>query len=215
VPISVTAWPKRERSSTAEKVGSWVWIPREVWMFVRFSIVFVYPAGKLWNRSHELRVWFIWAEIDNWRIDDEIRIESSSYIPVVILKEHNFARWFPWIWNLSLTSCEELMLTALEKRMVRCTFGPNGNEIIGGWTQLHIEEHHNMYSSNSSPVTSPSGQIVRVLQFTIRRLFVSSCCLFNTKCFGLTGHHHVYKVVDENCCPVFMLLYFAFYESIF
>jgi hypothetical protein len=44
------------------------------------------------------------------------------------------------------------------------------------------------------------------------RLFVSSYYLFNTTCFGLNGHHQVYKIVDENSCSVVTLLYFAFYK---
>jgi hypothetical protein len=31
--------------------------------------------------------------------------------------------------------------------------------------------------------------------------------LFNTTCFGLTGHHQAYKTIDKNYCSVFMLLY--------
>jgi hypothetical protein len=34
------------------------------------------------------------------------------------------------------------------------------------------------------------------------RLFVSSSYLFNTTCFGLTGHHQVCKIADENCCTI-------------
>jgi hypothetical protein len=46
------------------------------------------------------------------------------------------------------------------------------------------------------------------------RLSVSSYCFFNTTCFSLTGHHQqVCKIVDENCCSVVTLLYFAFYEQ--
>jgi hypothetical protein len=32
------------------------------------------------------------------------------------------------------------------------------------------------------------------------RIFVSSYYLFNTTCFGLNGHHQVYKFIDENYC---------------
>jgi hypothetical protein len=41
---------------------------------------------------------------------------------------------------------------------------------------------------------------LEITTFILRRLFASSSYLFNTTCFGLTGHHQVYKIVDENCC---------------
>jgi hypothetical protein len=56
----------------------------------------------------------------------------------------------------------------------------------------------------------PLCNFVHVLKFTLRKVFVSH--LFNTTCFGLSGHHQVYKIVDENCYCVVTLLYFAFYE---
>jgi hypothetical protein len=51
---------------------------------------------------------------------------------------------------------------------------------------------------------------IRVLKFTLRKLFVASYDLFKAASFGLTGHHQVYKTAHENCCSPLMLLYFAF-----
>jgi hypothetical protein len=48
-----------------------------------------------------------------------------------------------------LTLREEHGLRAFENRMLRRTFGPNGDEIMGGWRKLHNEELHNLYSSPS------------------------------------------------------------------
>jgi hypothetical protein len=43
------------------------------------------------------------------------------------------------------------------------------------------------------------------IEFPLQGSFVSYY-LFNTTCFGLTGHHQVYTVVYENCCFAVMLL---------
>jgi hypothetical protein len=34
-----------------------------------------------------------------------------------------------------------------ENRVLRRTFGPNRNEVVGDWKKLHNEELHNLYSS--------------------------------------------------------------------
>jgi hypothetical protein len=69
-------------------------------------------------------------------------------------------------------------------------------------------------NSSFSSLTSPSlCNFLYVLKFTLRRVFVSSYCLFNTTFFGLTGHHRVYKIVVGNWCSVVTLLCFAFYEK--
>jgi hypothetical protein len=34
-----------------------------------------------------------------------------------------------------------------ENRMLRRTFGPDRDEVIGGWRKLHNEAIHNLYSS--------------------------------------------------------------------
>jgi hypothetical protein len=51
-----------------------------------------------------------------------------------------------------------------------------------------------------------TSRFVHILKSTIQRLFVSSSYLFKATCFDLTGHHQVYKIVEENsamflsCC---------------
>jgi hypothetical protein len=40
-----------------------------------------------------------------------------------------------------------LRLSVLEKRVLRRTFGPKRDEVIGGWRKLHNEGLHNLYSS--------------------------------------------------------------------
>jgi hypothetical protein len=39
-------------------------------------------------------------------------------------------------------------LRVFENRVVRRTFGPEKNEVTGGWRKLHNEELHNLYSSS-------------------------------------------------------------------
>jgi hypothetical protein len=34
-------------------------------------------------------------------------------------------------------------MTVFENRVLRRIFGPKGNEVIGEWRKLHIEELHN------------------------------------------------------------------------
>jgi hypothetical protein len=41
---------------------------------------------------------------------------------------------------------EEHRLRISEKRMLRRIFGPERDEIMGGWRTLCSEEHHNLYS---------------------------------------------------------------------
>jgi hypothetical protein len=66
------------------------------------------------------------------------------------------------------------------------------------------------FQSSFSTLTSMSlCNFVHILNFPLRWIFVSSCYLFYTTCFGLTGHHQVYMIVYENCCSPVMLLYFA------
>jgi hypothetical protein len=48
-------------------------------------------------------------------------------------------------WTLALR--EELRV--FEKRVLRKVFGPNRDEVMGGWRNLHNEELHNLYSSPS------------------------------------------------------------------
>jgi hypothetical protein len=54
-----------------------------------------------------------------------------------------------------------------ENRGLRRIFGPNRDEVTGGWRKLHNEELHNLYSSPSiiriikSRATRGAGHIVR------------------------------------------------------
>jgi hypothetical protein len=49
----------------------------------------------------------------------------------------------------SLTLTEEQRLKVSENRVLRRIFGPNRDEVTGGWRKLHNEELHNLYSSPS------------------------------------------------------------------
>jgi hypothetical protein len=51
--------------------------------------------------------------------------------------------------TLSLTLREEHRLRVFENRVLRRTFGPNRDEVTGGWRKLHNEELHGLYSSPS------------------------------------------------------------------
>jgi hypothetical protein len=44
---------------------------------------------------------------------------------------------------------EEHRLRVFENRVLRRIFGPKRDEVTGGWTKLHNEELHNLYSSPS------------------------------------------------------------------
>jgi hypothetical protein len=48
-----------------------------------------------------------------------------------------------------LTLREEHKLRVFENRVLRKTFGPKRDEVIGGWRKLHNEELHNLYCSPS------------------------------------------------------------------
>jgi hypothetical protein len=48
-----------------------------------------------------------------------------------------------------LTLREEHRLRVFENRVLRRIFGPNRDEVTGGWRKLHNEELHNLYSSPS------------------------------------------------------------------
>jgi hypothetical protein len=40
-------------------------------------------------------------------------------------------------------------LRVFENRVLRIIFGPNRDEVTGGWRKLHVEELHGLYSSPS------------------------------------------------------------------
>jgi hypothetical protein len=50
---------------------------------------------------------------------------------------------------LSLTLREEHRLRVFENRVLRRIFGPERDEVTGGWRKLHNEELHNLCSSPS------------------------------------------------------------------
>jgi hypothetical protein len=50
---------------------------------------------------------------------------------------------------LSLTLREEHRLRVFENRVLRRIFGPERDEVTGGWRKLHNEELHGLYSSPS------------------------------------------------------------------
>jgi hypothetical protein len=66
--------------------------------------------------------------------------ESKTVIFLVVL--YGYETW-------SLTLREEHRLRVFEKRVLRRIFGPKRDEGTGGWTKLHNEELHNLYSSPS------------------------------------------------------------------
>jgi hypothetical protein len=44
---------------------------------------------------------------------------------------------------------EERKLRKFENMLLRRIFGPNRDEVTGGWRKLHSEDLHNLYSSSS------------------------------------------------------------------
>jgi hypothetical protein len=49
----------------------------------------------------------------------------------------------------SLTLWKEHRLKVFESRVLRAIFGPQRDEVTGGWRKLHNWELHNLYSSPS------------------------------------------------------------------
>jgi hypothetical protein len=66
-------------------------------------------------------------------------IRGTIILPVVL---YGCETW-------SLTLREEHRLRVFENRVLRRIFGHKRNEETGGWTKLHNEELHNLYSSPS------------------------------------------------------------------
>jgi hypothetical protein len=69
----------------------------------------------------------------------KIRIYKLIILPLVL---YGCETW-------SLTLREEHRLRVFENRVLRRIFGPNRDEVTGGWRRLHKEELHNFYSSPS------------------------------------------------------------------
>jgi hypothetical protein len=59
----------------------------------------------------------------------KIRIYKNLILPVVLYECK----------DLSLTLKEEQRLTVFENRVLRRIFGPNRDEVTGGWRKLHTE----------------------------------------------------------------------------
>jgi hypothetical protein len=63
---------------------------------------------------------------------------------------------------------EEHRLRVFENRVLRRIFGPKRDKVTGGWSKLHNEELHNLYSSPSkirmmkSRTMRWAGQIARM-----------------------------------------------------
>jgi hypothetical protein len=64
-----------------------------------------------------------------------IRINKTIILPVVLYGCET--------WSLILR------LRVFENRVLRRIYGPNGDEVTGGWRKLHNEELQNLYSSPS------------------------------------------------------------------
>jgi hypothetical protein len=69
----------------------------------------------------------------------KIKIYKTIILPVVL---YGCETW-------SLTLRAEHGLRVFESRVLRRIFGPNRDEVTGGWRKLHNEELHGMYSSPS------------------------------------------------------------------
>jgi hypothetical protein len=64
---------------------------------------------------------------------------SQKYLPVVL---YGCETW-------SLTLWEKHRLRVFENRVLKRIFGLKWDEVTGGWTKLHNEELHNLYSTPS------------------------------------------------------------------
>jgi hypothetical protein len=69
----------------------------------------------------------------------KIRIYETIIFPVAL---YGFENWSP-------TLREAHRLRMFENRVLRKIFGPQRDEVIGGWRKLHNEELHNLYCSLS------------------------------------------------------------------
>jgi hypothetical protein len=52
-----------------------------------------------------------------------------------------------WVLNFVCHPKGKNRLRVLQKMVLRRIFGPKRDEVTGGWTELHNEELHNLYSS--------------------------------------------------------------------
>jgi hypothetical protein len=77
----------------------------------------------------------------------KIRIHKTIILPVAL---YGCETW-------SLTLKGEHWLSLFENRFLRAIFGPMRFEGTGGWSKLHYEELHNLYSSPSIIRTTNQG----------------------------------------------------------
>jgi hypothetical protein len=69
----------------------------------------------------------------------KIIIYTTVILPVVL---YGCETW-------SLTLREEHRLRVFENRVLRRIFGPNRDEVMGDWRNLHNEDLHNLYFSSN------------------------------------------------------------------
>jgi hypothetical protein len=67
----------------------------------------------------------------------KIKIQKTIILPVVL---YGCETW-------SLTLREEHRLMVRENRVLERIFGPQREEVAGGWRRLHNEELHKLYAS--------------------------------------------------------------------
>jgi hypothetical protein len=79
----------------------------------------------------------------------KIKISKTIILPEVLYGRET---WSP-------TLRKEQKLKVFRNRVLRRIFGPNRDEVIGGWTELHNEELHNLYSSPN---------IIRMIKYKTR-----------------------------------------------
>jgi hypothetical protein len=88
----------------------------------------------------------------------KIRIYKTIILPVVL---YGCETW-------SLILKKEYRLRAFENRVLRGIFGPERDEVIGGWRKLNNEELHNLYCSPS---------IIRIIKSRRMRLVEHVACV--------------------------------------
>jgi hypothetical protein len=52
----------------------------------------------------------------------------------------------------SLTLKEPHRMRVFDNKVLRKIYGPNRDEVVGGWRKLHNEELHNLYGSQNIPI---------------------------------------------------------------
>jgi hypothetical protein len=51
--------------------------------------------------------------------------------------------------NLTITLKHEYRIKWVQKSVYRRIFGPQRKTVTGGWRKLHMEKHHDVFSSSS------------------------------------------------------------------